>query len=248
MNRGGVGYLEIEPGAGWNGKLRAGRGRVAYVTFTLNASLGTTVNVGGATIAIQPTQREGAYAAIMSGKLQAGSIDWQPLNHEVPLLPFGGMPMATLDVVTVKIDRSAQRWTIWFRDALVAEDLPLIPGRDGAPARIAITTGDAGAWLCGLVCADENPLFEDRNDNGVPDDFEIAVLGQKLELSAEAEVVAVLRAAWAEEKLTRPPAEFVLTTPLPDVFPEWCEPEGAPFHGMPDSLRFGGAGPQGGRQ
>jgi len=194
--------------------------------------------VANALIAIEPTQREGAYAALMRGEPSAGSIDWQPLNHEVPLLPFGGMPMATLDVVTVKIDRSARRWTIWFHDALVAEDLPMVPVRNGAPARLEIKAGTAGAWLCGLVCADENPLFADENGNHVPDDFERDVLGSLLGADAAADVVATLRAAWMDEKRTRPPSEFIQTTPLPDSFPEWCEPDGSPVHGMPDSARF----------
>ena len=156
----------------------------------------------------------------------------------MPWLLFGGTRMAALNIVTVKVDRQARTWTMWFRDVLVAVDMPLVDSDGGAP-QIRVTAGKGGAWLCGLVCSDENPLFEDANDNGVPDDFEMKILGKLLSKDASVQTRANLRLAWDEEKSSRPPSEFVLTTPLPDSFPEGCSPEGQMVHGMTGGLKFG---------
>ena len=231
--RGGAPYLEIEPGAEWQQKLRNRRAGANYVSFTLNASLGTQINIGGASLVIEQSQRDAGYAAIQA----TGAAD-RKLSHEVPWMLFGGARMAGLEIVTVKVNRQAGTWAMWFRDFLVAVDMPLTDQR-GGPGRIEITAGKAGAWLCGLVCSDENPLFEDSNDNTVPDDFEQAVLGRLIEENAQKETQTALRRAWLEERLSRPPSEFVVTTPLPDSFPEDCAPDGQFVHGMTGGLKFG---------
>ena len=82
--RGGATYLEIEPGAGWQRNLRRKGVGASYVTFTLNASVGTMIDIGGATVSIEPSQKDGSYAAIYSG----GTA--KPINHEVPLMLFEG--------------------------------------------------------------------------------------------------------------------------------------------------------------
>lgn len=227
--RGGATYLEIEPGADWQQKLRNQRAGANYVSFTLNASLDTRINIGGATLVIEQSQRDVTYAAV-----QASGTD-RKINHEMPWMLFGGARMAGLEIVTVKLDRQAGTWAMWFRDFLVAADMPL----GGGSGRIEITAGKAGAWLCGLVYSDENPLFEDANDNTVPDDFERQLLGELLDVREFGQIQHALRAAWLEAKLSRPPSEFILTTPRPDSFPEDCDPEGQFVHGMIGGLKFG---------
>ena len=145
--------------------------------------------------------------------------------------------MAPLYIVTVKLDRKSGTWAMWLRDMLVAADMPLSP-HSGA-AQIHIIAGKAGAWLCGLVCSDENPLFEDANNNAVPDDFERKLLGKLLGEDSSEQTQANLRLAWDEEKKSRPPSEFVLTTPLPDSFPQDCSPQGQIEHGMTGGLKYG---------
>jgi hypothetical protein len=229
--RSGASYLEIEPGAEWQQKLRNQRSGANYVTFTLNASVGTQIDIGGATLGVESSEKDQGFAAI-----RAKGTD-KSINHEMPFLLYGGARMAALDIVTVKVDRKAGTWAMWFRDSLVAADMPLA-GRPGN-AQIRITAGKGGAWLCGLVCSDENPLFEDTNDNAVPDDFERKVVGKLLSADSAEQSWAVLRAAWVDEKQTRPPSEFVLTAPLPDSFPADCAPEGQVVHGMAGGLKFG---------
>jgi hypothetical protein len=233
-SRKGADYLEIEPGAQWERNLRRQGPGANYVTFTLNASVGSIIDVAGASISVEPSQQDGSYAAIRANVSDAGN----EIHYEVPLMLYDGARMAPLNIVTVKIDRKKQSWAMWFRDTPVAADIPLDTQGGSAP-KVRIAAGPRGAWLCGLVCSDENPLFEDANNNEVPDDFERTVLGNLMDETASAPSLAALRAAWQEVKMSLPPSEFLLTTAQPDSFPDWCAPDGAPVHGMPYGLKFG---------
>jgi hypothetical protein len=102
-----------------------------------------------------------------------------------------------------------------------------------------ITAGKAGAWVCGVVCSDKNPLFEDENDNAVPDDFESEALDRLLKKYGGQLQMSALRREWNEERRSRPASEFVITTPLPDSFPDDCDPQGEFVHGMDGGLKFG---------
>lgn len=230
--RHGVVYLQIEPGAVWQQKLRNQQPVLNYTTFTLNASLGTAINIAGASLVIEPSERDAAYASIHAVGPEKRVI------HETPWLLFNGRRMASLSIVTIQVNRKANTWSIWFRDMLLATDLPLV--RQPHPSgQFEVVAGKGGAWLCGLVNGDENPLFEDSNGNAVPDEFERKTMGRLLENNAAKESVTSLRKAWLKDKLTRGPAEFILTTPLPDSFPEDCAPEGEIVHGMLGGLKFG---------
>jgi hypothetical protein len=231
-SRNGIVFLEIEPAGEWRQKLRFRHAPVTYVSFTLNGSIGTSIHLAGANLAIEQSDQDAAYAAIKATGLHERSA------HETPWLLFGGARMAALNIVTVKIDRQRHKWSMWFRDALVADDIPLADGGDASP-EIAVVAGKAGAWLCGIVCSDENPLFEDANNNTVPDDFEQRMLGRLLAPDAADQSHAVLREAWRDELQTRPPSHFLLTTPLPDSFPDNCSPDGQVVHNMAAGLKFG---------
>ncbi len=230
-SRGGTPYLEISPNDAWVQKLRFRGDGVSYVSFTLNASIGTVVNIGGAAFTIGQSVRDPAFASVspVGSKVR--------INQEMPWLLYSGKRMAPLNIVTVKIDHKTSTWAIWFRDMLMANDVPIT--RDGAPNSIKITAGKGGAWLCGLVSSDENPLFEDVNSNTVPDKFERDMLGRLLEPNAPEQTKASLRAVWLEERISRPASRFVLNAPLPDSFPELCSPEGEFVHGMTGGMKFG---------
>jgi len=230
--RGTAAYLAVEAGDDWQQELRNHRAGANYVTFTLHASLGTQIDVGGASLVIEQSERDPTYAAIHTTGADSR------IDHETPWMLFGGARMAPLYIVTIKLDRKAGTWAIWFRDALAADDLPLSP-RQGTGNAIHITAGKAGAWICGLVCSDENPLFEDANDNAVPDDFEQQVLGKLLETNAAEPTRAALRVGWQMEKQSRPPSVFIYDTPAPDNFPADCSPEGQIEHNMPNGLKYG---------
>jgi hypothetical protein len=73
----------------------------------------------------------------------------------------------------------------------------------------------------------------------VPDDFEKKVLGQLLEDGASPKRLVALRLAWQKERLSLPPSEFLLTTPLPDSFPANCDANGQIVHGMTGGKKLG---------
>jgi hypothetical protein len=228
---GGPSFLEIDPSTEWRQKLRNRRPDANYVSFTLSASLGSKIDIGGAILRIDQSEKDPAYASITANG------DERIMNHETPWLLFGGARMAMLEIVTVKLDQKSKTWDLWFRDSLVAKDLPLETSRGNES--FLLTTGKAGAWLCGLVCSDENPLFEDSNDNSVPDDFETEKLGKLLPANTSHQSVAALTDAWLLKKRTLPPSVFVLTTTPPSSFPDSCDANGAVVHGMNAGKKFG---------
>ncbi len=230
--RAGVRYIELKSGMEWLHNLRASRNHARYVSFTLNASYGTVIDVGGAAFVIGQSDRDTAYASIKP--LGSGAR----INQEIPWLLFSGARMAPLNIITMKVDQRTNTWAIWFRDMLVADNIAIAPNaRRGN--QICITPGKGGAWLCGLVVSAENPLFEDANDNAIPDAFEMEILGSLLEDGASEQTLAALRAGWFEEKLMRPPVPFILNAPLPDSFPDYCDPNGEFIHGMTGGMKFG---------
>jgi hypothetical protein len=46
------------------------------------------------------------------------------------------------------------------------------------------TAGTEGAWITGVVLADENPIYEDVNANAIDDRFEIVQRGALLPANA----------------------------------------------------------------
>jgi hypothetical protein len=230
--RHGVPYLQIEGGEIWHQKLKSHSSRVSYITFTLNGSIGTKINIGGASLVVEPSERDLAYAAIKT-RGPSGRI-----IHETPWLLYNGRRMAPLSIVTIQVNRKSHTWSIWFRDMLLASDIPL-ETQTHSIEDFEVVAGKGGVWLCGLVNSSENPLFEDFNDNAVPDEFEEKTLGRKLEGDATSAAKNSLRKEWLKDKLARAPAQFVLTSPLPDNFPEDCAPEGEFVHGMQGGLKFG---------
>jgi hypothetical protein len=232
MTQGRASYLGIEPEAEWEQPLRHKTAEISYISFTLNASSGTRIEIGGAAFSVEPSQRSDTHAGIRVLSSEA------PICHETPWSLFGGSRMAPLNIVTVKVDRRTYTWSMWFRDSLVVTDAPMSEDKRNF-GRIRVTAGKGGAWLCGLVFSDENPLFEDGNDNAVPDDFEVSSTGGLVEVGASAGTLEALRRGWLAKRRTMRPTIFVLTTPLPDAFPDLCSPEGERVHGMTGGFKYG---------
>ena len=227
-----VGYIEVEPTALWSQKLRQQNGGANYVTIALTASSGTCIEVGGASIIVEQSQRHPSYAAIHVADVSVEG------GHETPWLLFGGARMALLDRLTIMVDRRSNTWAMWIQDSLVFAGLPLA-AMSGNGNEIQINGGKAGAWVSGIVCSDENPFFKDDNDNTVPDDFEMEALGMLLDRQAPNETLNALRRAWFADGASRRPSSFKFCGLLPDRFPDACSPDGEPVHGMLDGLKFG---------
>jgi hypothetical protein len=81
-----------------------------------------------------------------------------------------------------------------------------------------VKAGANGAWVCGLVLADENPLFVDANANGIDDAFEKEKRGGTL-LAANATTTdrTALAAQWKSSQNAKPPAPLTVLRPLPDT-------------------------------
>jgi hypothetical protein len=146
--------------------------------------------------------------------------------------------MALLGPLTVKTDERTSLWSIWSTDSLIRDELPITQSASAGIPTITMTAGNAGARILGLAFSDENPVFEDSNHNAVPDDFERTELGQLLPSDAGAGFKADLRLAWSAERRRRPPTQSAIAIPNPDFVPDLCGSEGAPLHGMPNSLRY----------
>lgn len=217
--QGKISYLALPPQAEWSVPLRPRRAGVNYVTFTMHASVGSVISVDGALVSLVKSEQAG-YATVMVGYPKGDAIEWMSLLHDVEILPYSRQPMGTLAIVTVCTDTVSGRWSIILVDRLVAYDLPLGAVEAGAPRQFSVKTGDAGAWVCGLAVADENPVFEDVNHNGVRDSFEIKVLGKPLARDATPEAMEGLVHLWKHRSYIQP-SDYALITHDGTGGPEW---------------------------
>jgi len=233
-----VAYIDVSPGKEWSRTLRSQHPGANYVTFAVNCSIGTEIHLGSVKLAVLRSTADSMYGAVM---YRAGPLDqdnWKPLNYETQLLPFAGTMMASLAPITLKLDTIRGRWSVWLSDSLLADDLPLASPTGENAANMTVKAGSGGAWVWGIACSDENPLFEDSNHNAVPDDFEVSQIGQLMPADVSAESQKLLKQACLDERESRPPSTFDVVMPPPDFIPELCGPNGAPVHGMANSLRY----------
>jgi hypothetical protein len=196
------------------------------------------VNVGGARFSLRPSEQPG-YGALCAGQPGPGAEQWKPLGYEVQLLSMNGRSLAMLAVVTIKTDGKAGVWSLCMREHLVADDLPLAAPLARSARALVVQAGENGAMVCELACSDENPLFEDTNDNAVPDDFEQEALGQLLRAEAAPEAKAALVEAWRERQYVLP-KQFDFRVPAPDAptRQQRALSQGEAIHGDPTSIRI----------
>jgi hypothetical protein len=252
-SQGRVRFLALPPETEWSVLLRPRSAGVGYVTFTLQASLGSVVSVDGAQVSLVKST-EPDYATVMVGYPKGEGIEWISLQHDVELRPYSGQLMGTLAMVTICADTEAGHWSITLGDRLAAHDLPLGLPEPGVRRTFTVKTGAAGAWISGVATSDENPVFADANHNGVRDSFEQKLLGAPLARQASRETRERLIKVWKERSYIAPsdyavmiqngageadweniPAEFHLEIPVFDRTPE---PETRRVHGVPSSVIF----------
>jgi hypothetical protein len=211
-DRNGVKYLALDAGRDWSRPLRGKKGDRLYVSLALHASLGTTLALGPARLSVQASELSG-YAKLAVESLGVS----RDLGLHIALEKFSGQSLATLDVLTVRLDPANNTFDLYQGAILAAEDLPLDPASKDND-KIVIRPGPGGAMLMGLVQSDDNPLYADANANGVDDDFEQSKKGRLLASAAAAEERKALAAEWREHQQRNPssvPALFV-ATPRPD--------------------------------
>ncbi len=209
-----VDVLTLESGKEWSRNLRGSGRDVTFVSFQFHGSQTTIVEIGGA--------RLGLTAGPVAGSLQlmfddstTGTLQWKSLNVHLGTSRYDGKNFATPHTLTVYLNPTAGVWHLYSGSRLLADHLPLIAARRDN-RQFTLKAGIEGAWLTGLVLADENPLYEDANANGIDDRFELQARGALLPADAPIELQRLLAQEWkAAQRKKAPPALFV-KRPQPD--------------------------------
>ncbi|MGH7945902.1 MAG: hypothetical protein ACREH8_16980 [Opitutaceae bacterium] len=168
----GIEYLGMDGGAAWSRPLRGSARDVVFVSFCVNVSVGTELNIAGAVLRVGAAQQAGKAEVAIATSSARGAP--RARGFQSSLESYNGKSLAALPVLTVRIDPAAGVWDLFVGTYLHAYGLPLGGESQNAARHVSIRAGAQGAHLCGLVVADDNPLFVDANANGIADSFETA--------------------------------------------------------------------------
>ena len=206
--------LVLDSGKEWSRPLRGAGREVTFASFQVYGSQTTIIEVGGARLGLTAGPIPGSLQ-LMFDHSTAGTLAWKSLNVHVSTGKYGGKSLAALPTLTVALDPAAGFWHLYRGSRLLADHLPLIAAkRDNR--QFTVKAGSEGAWVGGLVLADENPLFEDTNVNGIDDTFERQKLGVLLPAGVGIPTRQQLAQDWkAAQRAQAPPALFV-NRPMPD--------------------------------
>lgn len=218
FDRGNSRVLEIDAGRDWTRPLKNFK-KNPCTSFLLYASEGTLVAIDGAWLGIAPSPVAGCLE-LMVGEPKADSsgIKWRSLGLHIVQQTFGGQPMVSLPVLTVRLDPKEGVWDLYSGSTQVADNIRLVStsASDANARNFLVRTGDGKAWLCGLVQANENPLFEDANDNGIDDDFERNKKGALLTSTLTPAQRATAAKEWRDSTRNQRQEAWLLNKPRPD--------------------------------
>lgn len=212
----GVDYLSLDGNTTWASAIRGAEKDITFVSFFAYVSEGSSIDIAGAKIVIRPAQA--GYVQMQIGRPGAKGVQWRNFGGPVRLEPYGGVPLAALPVLTVRLDGTAGIWDLYVGSRLGAFDIPLGKLPAGATREFHLRAGAAGARVCGLISSDENPLVVDINRNGIDDTFETqqdpnaAIAGRKAGIAR-----AQLAQAWQQDQQTRNVQPWPVRRPLPDT-------------------------------
>lgn len=209
--------LTIDSGTSWSRPLRGGPRDTVFVSFFVYGSDGTVIDAAGVRLQIRAAATRPGYAQLYVGTSTKKGVNWRKFGGLVKLEPHGGNSLAALPVLTVRIDRAAKMWDLYISNRLALTDQPLADLPKGAPNQFTLRAGSAGALICGLISAEENPLYEDENANGIDDAFEKGRNGGAL-LAAKAPPSerGPLARQWQQEQQQRQIKPWPVQRPLPD--------------------------------
>jgi len=206
--------LVLDAGKEWSRPLRGAGREVTFASFQVYGSQTTIVEIGGARLGLTAGPIPGSLQ-LMFDHSTAGTLAWKPLNVHVSTGKYGGKSLVALPTLTVALDSAAGFWHLYSGSRLLADHLPLIAAKRDH-RQFMVKAGTEGAWVCGLVLSDENPLYEDANVNGIDDAFERQTLGVLLPAGAAIPTRQQLARDWkAAQRAKAPPALFV-NRPIPD--------------------------------
>ena len=206
--------LTVRAGTEWSRPLRGSSREPQFISFLVCASQSTIVEIDGARLGITLSPAD-ASLQVMFDEPGSGGLQWRSLGLHVPIEAYAGEELVSLPLMTVHLDPVAGVWSLYIGLRMVADHLPLISG-PGMQRKFTLKGGNAGVWLGELVMADENPLYEDANGNGIDDAFEKQKRGNVLAPNANLADRKSLAQEWqASQRTTLPPALFV-RRPIPD--------------------------------
>jgi len=209
-----VDTLLLDAGKEWSRPLRGSGREVTFVSFQVYGSQTTIIEIGGARLGLTGSPMQNGLQ-LMYDDSATGSLQWKSFNVHVPTAKYGGKNLAALHPLTVALDPTAGVWHLYSGSRLLADNLPLIASRRDN-RQFTVKAGTEGAWVIGLVLADENPLYEDTNGNGVDDVFERQKLGALLPANATLPARQQLAKDWKAAQRTKPPTALFVNRPMPD--------------------------------
>ena len=212
--RDAVDVLALDAGKEWSRNLRGSPRDVSFVSFQLHASSATIVDLGGARLGVVISPVDGS-VQLMFDESSTGLLQWKALNYHVGAGKYGGKTMAALPTLTVRLEPDTNTWDLYAGSKLLADNLPLIVAKK-PDRRFVLRAGAEGAWLTGLVFADENPLYEDANANGIDDRFELQTRGALLPADTPVVVRSALAQQWKDAQRRKAPPALHVTRPMPD--------------------------------
>lgn len=213
---GNVGVLKIAPSAELVRPLRTSPQQVSFHSFLIYASQSTVVSVGGAWLGFAASPI-GDMFQVTYGEGTPEGLVWKSASLHVSLDVYGGQSLATLPVLTVRLDPKAGVWDLYAGSRLVFANIALLSGAKPADAnKFILRGGTAGAWLVGLVQSDENPIFEDANRNGIDDAFELEQGGQLLAATASKADRGALAERWKADSFQKRQDAWLIDRPRPD--------------------------------
>ncbi|WP_414660799.1 hypothetical protein [Horticoccus sp. 23ND18S-11] len=217
VTSGTLAYLAVVGGKSWSRPLRGGPRDTTFVSFLAYGSTDTVIDVAGARLRIRAGATPGQ-AQLQVGYRAASGLTWINTGGPIRFEVHGGRNLAALPVLTLRLDRHAGVWDLYVARRLVLTDRPLGPLPKGAPNQFTVFAGAEGALVSGLVSADENPLWEDENGNGIDDDFEQRQRGALLPRGAASGVDRTrLAQQWQQDPQHRRLQPWPVQRPLPDT-------------------------------
>ena len=206
--------LALDAGKEWSRPLRGSPRDVSFVSFLLYASASTIVDLAGVRLGITASPA-GGNLQLMYDDSTTGTLQWKSLNFHVGTGNYVGKTFAALPTLTIRLDPATNTWDLYSGSRLLADNLPMIAAKKDQ-RQFLLRAGSEGAWLRGLVMADENPLYEDANANGIDDAFEKQKRGTLLAATTSVIERQLLAQEWkAAQRRKAPPALYV-SRPAPD--------------------------------
>jgi hypothetical protein len=122
----GTRFLALDAAKNWSQPLRGNPADILFVSFSVYASTGTILEIGGARLGVVESEID-HYAQLAVDEASSGGPKWRLLAVHVPLEKHAGNLLAPFIVLTVRLDPAHGVWDLYDGASLLAEDLPLDP-------------------------------------------------------------------------------------------------------------------------